>query len=69
MNIVVQPIYLFIFLTVFSHFFLLPFSFRFLHDKSSMEYLYYNKKVAELKALERAENKSSNGKITVIFSH
>ncbi|XP_037537635.1 SURP and G-patch domain-containing protein 1 [Nematolebias whitei] len=35
--------------------------FSFLFDKSSMEYLYYNKKVAELKnALERDENKSSN---------
>lgn len=69
MDIVVQSD-LFIFLTVFSYFSLLPFSFRFLFDKSSLEYLYYNKKVAELKkALERAENKSSDGKITIIFSH
>uniref|UniRef100_A0A3Q3AAJ7 SURP and G-patch domain containing 1 n=1 Tax=Kryptolebias marmoratus TaxID=37003 RepID=A0A3Q3AAJ7_KRYMA len=35
--------------------------FSFLYDKSSLEYLYYNKKVAELKRdLERAETKSNN---------
>lgn len=41
---------------------------RFLYDKSSMEYLYYKRKVAELrKNLLRPENTPDNGKFT--FSH
>lgn len=39
--------------------------FRFLYDKSSLEYLYYKRRVAELrKDLLRPENTSDNGKIT-----
>lgn len=39
--------------------------FSFLYDKSSMDYLYYKKRVAELRRnLVKPENNSSNGKIT-----
>lgn len=43
--------------------------FRFLYDKSSMEFLYYKKRVAELrKDLLRVENTSGNGKINTFHS-
>lgn len=43
--------------------------FRFLYDKSSLEHLYYKKRVAELrKDLLRPEKTSDKGKITSFYS-
>lgn len=50
---------------VFSKLTVATLPFRFLYDKSSMEYLYYKNRVAELRRdLLKPENTSDNGKIT-----
>lgn len=55
-----------IFKLISFHMFLLPF--RFLYDKSSMEYLYFKNRVAVLrKDFLRPQNTSDNGKITSVF--